>query len=225
MNYLNTGNAFTLFKKAVTGGIYVDKSMLIDKISAKIGTNSQYICITRPRRFGKSMNLHMLGAYYTKGQDSRLLFDGYGISKTEGYEKHRNRYNVIHIDFSRMPDNCRSYQDFIDAVIGGLREDLTEAYPELLRKEYGDKDAYLEFLKNLLKDQPYVELAYMTGVLPVAKYSSGSGLNMFREYHFMNDYVYGEFFGILEDEASQVGECCFIGRGVFELLDGNGTDE
>ena len=135
-----------------------------------------------------------------------------------------------------MPDNCRSYQDFIDAVIGGLREDLTEAYPELLRKEYGavsqmfadsddsflflldewdsifykkfmlqeDKDAYLEFLKNLLKDQPYVELAYMTGVLPVEKYSSGSGLNMFREYHFMNDYVYGEFFGILEDEARRL---------------------
>ena len=44
-----------------------------------------------------------------------------------------------------------------------------------------DKNAFLSFLKNLLKDQPYVELAYMTGVLPIAKYSSGSELNMFDE--------------------------------------------
>ena len=52
-----------------------------------------------------------------------------------------------------------------------------------------DKKAYLEFLKGLLKDQPYVELAYMTGVLPIAKYSGGSELNMFKEYNFMNDRI------------------------------------
>lgn len=45
-----------------------------------------------------------------------------------------------------------------------------------------DKKAYLEFLSNLLKGKSYVELAYMTGILPIAKYSSGSELNMFYEY-------------------------------------------
>lgn len=45
-----------------------------------------------------------------------------------------------------------------------------------------DQKKYLGFLRNLLKDQVYVELAYMTGVLPIAKYSSGSELNMFLEY-------------------------------------------
>ena len=42
-----------------------------------------------------------------------------------------------------------------------------------------DKRAFTKFLSVLLKDQPYVELAYMTGILPIAKYSSGSELNMF----------------------------------------------
>ena len=64
-----------------------------------------------------------------------------------------------------------------------------------------NKDAYLGFLKNLLKDQPYVELAYMTGVLPIAKYSSGSELNMFREHNFINDHTYDVYFGMLEEEV------------------------
>ena len=45
-----------------------------------------------------------------------------------------------------------------------------------------DKTAYTKFLSNLLKDKAYVEMAYMTGILPIAKYSSGSELNMFFEY-------------------------------------------
>lgn len=67
-----------------------------------------------------------------------------------------------------------------------------------------DKNAYLSFLKNLLKDQPYVELAYMTGVLPIAKYSSGSELNMFKEYNFMNDHIYDVYFGFREDEVKML---------------------
>lgn len=72
MNYLNTATAFTLFGKARKNEIYVDKSLLIEKISGKIDTNSQYICITRPRRFGKSMNVHMMGAYYTDENSEKV---------------------------------------------------------------------------------------------------------------------------------------------------------
>ncbi len=112
MNYLNTATAFTLFGKARKNEIYVDKSLLIEKISGKIDTNSQYICITRPRRFGKSMNVHMMGAYYTKGIDCSSLFENLAITKTRSYETHRNKYNVIYIDFSRMPDCCSKYPDY-----------------------------------------------------------------------------------------------------------------
>ena len=67
-----------------------------------------------------------------------------------------------------------------------------------------DKKAYLEFLKGLLKDQSYVELAYMTGVLPIAKYSGGSELNMFKEYNFMNDRIYEDYFGFDEEEIVEL---------------------
>ena len=233
MNYLNTNGPYLLFRDAVNSEIFVDKSLLIDKVSGKIRTGNKYLCITRPRRFGKSMNAYMLGAYYTKGTDSAGLFDGLEIARTVDYGKHRNRYNVVFADMSRMPDVCNGYRDYMNAVVEGLRADLLEAYPALKGKTYAsvsqmfqdsgdsllfisdewdtifyrdfvtdaDRNAYLSFFKNLLKDRPYVELAYMTGVLPVAKYSSGSELNMFREYNFMNDRVYDAYFGFSEDEV------------------------
>jgi hypothetical protein len=67
-----------------------------------------------------------------------------------------------------------------------------------------DRNGFLEFLKNLLKDKPYVELAYMTGVLPIAKYSSGSALNMFREYNMLNDKKYDKYFGFTISETKNL---------------------
>jgi len=233
MNYLNTEEPYLLYREAVRNDIFVDKSMLIDAVSKRIGTKSKYLCITRPRRFGKSINAQMLGAYYTRGADGHPLFERLKIADAENCQKYQNSHNVIFADMSRLPDFCNSYPEYISAVIEGLREDLRETYPALGRKQYtsvsqmfrdsgdsfifiidewdsvfykdfmtvADKNAYLSFLKNLLKDQSYVELAYMTGVLPVAKYSSGSELNMFDEYNFINDTVYDAYFGFSEKEV------------------------
>ena len=67
-----------------------------------------------------------------------------------------------------------------------------------------DKEAYLGFLSNLLKDQPYVELAYMTGILPIAKYSSGSELNMFYEYTMASEEKFSRYFGFLQEEVEEL---------------------
>ncbi len=64
-----------------------------------------------------------------------------------------------------------------------------------------DRIAYLLFLKTLLKGKAYVELAYMTGVLPIAKYSGGSELNMFAEYDMATKVKFGEYFGFLDREV------------------------
>lgn len=67
-----------------------------------------------------------------------------------------------------------------------------------------DKAEYIDFLSNLLKDQPYVELAYMTGILPIAKYSSGSELNMFYEYTMASEERFSEYFGFTEEEVAML---------------------
>ena len=236
MNYLNTNTPLLLFQRNLNSEIYVDKSLLIKKVSKYINTGDCYICITRPRRFGKTINAAMLASYYTKEYDSHKLFDNLAIAETSMYEKHLNQHNVIYIDFSQIPDFCTSYHDYIANILSDLKKELSEHYPKLKEETYSsigrmlkdtedtfifildewdsvfykdfmttpDKVQHLSFLKGLLKDQPYVELAYMTGVLPIAKYSSGSELNMFDEYNFMNDYIYDEYFGFQEHEVRQL---------------------
>lgn len=236
MYYLNTKTPMKLFQKARNSKIYVDKSLLIEKVSGRIDTMDQYVCITRPRRFGKTVNANMLGAYYTRGVDSRWLFDGLHISKADSYAKHLNCHNVIYIDFSLTDDFSASFKEFLAEIIGQLQSDLYECYPKLKEREYhgisrmfrdtqdsflfildewdsifykkfmteDDKKEYLDFIRKLLKDQPYVDLAYMTGILPIAKYSSSSELNMFQEYNFMSDQVYETYFGLSEEEVREL---------------------
>ncbi len=233
MNYLNTDLPLRSFRRTLKGKIYVDKSGLIEPLNELVGTEACYICITRPRRFGKTINANMLGAYYTKGYDSRDIFRDLHISHSKSYEEHLNRHNVIHIDFSEMPDTCENYKDYISYIRESLYHDLFILCPSLAGTGYKslsrllsdsgesfifildewdcifyqdfmgkkERDDYLRFLKNLLKDQPYVELAYMTGVLPIAKYSSGSELNMFDEFNFMNDNIFDQYFGFSEAEV------------------------
>lgn len=233
MNYLDTKTPMILFQNCLDSEIYIDKSLMIRQVSQNIRTGNRYICLTRPRRFGKTVNASMLGAYYTIGYDAHSQFDSLAIAQTEIYEKHRNRYHVIYIDFSRMPDFCGSYAEYMQSIVRKLKKDLLEAYPNLRDGEYDtvsgmlqdsgdsfvfildewdsvfgqkfmtedDRQGFLAFLKSLFKDQPYVDLVYMTGVLPIAKYSSGSALNMFEEYNFINDNVYDRYFGFCEEEV------------------------
>ena len=66
-----------------------------------------------------------------------------------------------------------------------------------------DKGVYLSFLQNLLKDMPYVVFTYMTGILPIAKYSSGSELNMFTEYTMATEEKFSKYFGFTEEETDE----------------------
>lgn len=69
-----------------------------------------------------------------------------------------------------------------------------------------NREDYLLFLKLLLKGQSYVELAYMTGVLPIAKYSDGSELNMFLEYNMATRIRFSEYFGFSDEEVDKLYE-------------------
>ena len=69
-----------------------------------------------------------------------------------------------------------------------------------------EKEEYILFLKSLLKDQEYVALAYITGILPIAKYSSGSELNMFMEFKMTSMAMFGEYFGFTDEEVDVLYE-------------------
>lgn len=82
--YLNVGNAGV---EAVRKGIYVDKTGMISFVNSALGTMDKLICVSRPRRFGKSFAAKMLCAYYDRSCDSRSLFEGLKISKDASFKE------------------------------------------------------------------------------------------------------------------------------------------
>ncbi len=110
--YLNPDNMD--FHIAINSELYVDKSELIKRTNALIYTEQRFICVSRPRRFGKSMAGDMLAAYYSRGCDSKEMFSGFKIASDANFEKHLNKYNVIHINMLDFIDSRKSINEAID---------------------------------------------------------------------------------------------------------------
>lgn len=125
--YLNPGNEE--FKNTINKMIYVDKSLLIEKIGTYSKAINQYICISRPRRFGKSTDANMLVAYYSKGCDSHNLFDHLKISNTKNYEIDLNQHNVIHLNMHDFLSMTNSIEDMLILLSEEVIFELTQKYP------------------------------------------------------------------------------------------------
>ena len=98
--YVNPGNR--AFREAINSQIYIDKSELISYTNRVLSTNQKNLCVSRPRRFGKSMAADMLVAYYSKGCDSSKLFSGKKIEDDDSFGLHLNQHNVIRLDIQQF---------------------------------------------------------------------------------------------------------------------------
>lgn len=128
--YLNPKN--NNFEMACHSEIYVDKTEMIALTNRMIDTQQRFICISRPRRFGKSMAAYMLAAYYGKDCDSSKLFAPYKIAKNIEYQNYLNQYNVILLNIQ----NFLSITEYsVDAMIAYLQEEVIEE----LRENFPDK--------------------------------------------------------------------------------------
>ena len=236
--YLNPGN--DLFSgTALNSEIYVDKTMMIEFTNSCLFGENKHICVSRPRRFGKSIAENMLVAYYSKGCDSDELFSRFKISKAPDYKKHLNQYNVIHVDIQKFLSRTKSIQELLDfmqkRILKEMRRTFSSVDPDetslitvledlhseteerfifiidewdcifrIYKNDGAAQKVYLDFLRDLLKGQPYVALAYMTGILPIKKYGEHSALNMFDEYSMTNQRQLAEFTGFTEAEVESL---------------------
>lgn len=249
--FLNSKSPADAYKAAASEKYFVDKSALIAELIPALGTSQRFFCITRPRRFGKSVMADMIAAFFGKTADSKELFGSLEIASPgimqqlrrascRDYCRYLNQYDVIYIDFSEIPEHCSSYQAYITRILSVLKRDIYTAFPEygidssdsiwdILTAIYqensqrfifvldewdaifhmdfiteADKKAYLLFLKSLLKGRVYAELVYMTGILPIAKYSDGSELNMFVEYNMATTERFSQYFGFSGSEVDRL---------------------
>ena len=237
-SYLNPSNKG--FRQSLQSKIYVDKSMLIARINEVLDTEQKFICVSRPRRFGKSMAANMLAAYYGSGEDTAPLFDKLKIAGEASYKEHLNQYDVIKINMQSFLSSASTVDAMLERLQKYVSMELRAKYRDLLYldtdnfiqvmmdvyaqtnrtfvilidewdclfREYAHnteaQKKYLDFLRAWLKDQPYVSLAYMTGILPIKKYGSHSALNMFSEYSMTNPRELAEYFGFTEDEVREL---------------------
>lgn len=130
--YVNPGNqGFQL----IANSNYVDKTMLIDLLNARIGTTERLICVSRPRRFGKSFAAQMLCAYYDCSCDSHTLFDDKKIAGCDSYAVHLNQYNVIYLDITSFISTAQresfSLRDVPGNIIKAIRDELSMIIKDL----------------------------------------------------------------------------------------------
>jgi hypothetical protein len=246
--YLNPG--CLKFREGINSDIYVDKTQLIAKTNSAIGTKQKYICVSRPRRFGKTMATEMLAAYYGIGNESKHLFEPFKISLDSTFQTHLNKYHCLLLNMQNFLTDSSGVDDMLTKLSQAVSVELSEQFPEVSLKKpdhliqvfhdiyqstsqqfiilidewdclfrvYKDdlesQKKYLDFLRFFLKDQEYVGLAYMTGILPIKKYGSHSALNMFSEYSMIDPRGFAPFFGFTEQEVAEL--CAEYGADLIE---------
>ncbi len=127
-NYLNPGNEN--FYKVINSEIYVDKTGLLKYTNRVINTLQGYICVSRPRRFGKSTAAYMLAAYYGRECDSKELFSGLEIAESEDFSIYLNRYDTIFLNMQEFLSQSKDVQEMLDLLKKSVLWDLLEKYPE-----------------------------------------------------------------------------------------------
>ena len=151
--YLNPTN--DKFFKAVNSEIYVDKTDLIRYTNKVLNTMQQNICVSRPRRFGKSMAADMLTAYYSRGCDSAALFENLNIRKDASFSKYLNRYDTIFINVQDFLSRSSSINEVIQNIKYLVVRELISEYPTV---NYSDRTELSASMQDIYhqKNCPFV---------------------------------------------------------------------
>ena len=207
--FVNPDNS--AFQVALNSPIYVDKTGLLEYTNSVLNTTEAYICNSRPRRFGKSYAANMLAAYYSKGCDSEEMFSGLDISRESDIQwflaNCDNVDNVVAFITKSVQAELREiYPGVLPEEEISLSESLSriknivgqkfiiiiDEWDVLIRDEAANKkvqEKYINFLRAMFKGtEPtkYIQLAYLTGILPIKKEKTQSALNNFDEFTMLD---------------------------------------
>ncbi len=146
--FLNPGNEG--FKSALNSQIYIDKTRLLEYTNSVLDSEQRYICVSRPRRFGKSITAEMLAAYYDKSCDSSKLFKNYQIAKNKHFYEHLNKYDVIHIDINTFRNIGENTPHMVTKIQQSVIEELKECYPECITPQTTSLQAVLANVHKMI---------------------------------------------------------------------------
>ena len=141
------GNTFVDLVKNKDIGIFVDKTDFISKTNLRLNSTQKLLCLTRPRRFGKTVTAHMLSAYYSKGYSGQNIFDKLEIANEPSFAEHLNKYNVLYIDMNSIKDRYISYKSDKSIYIEAI-DDIVDFLQYIVIRELKENKEYAEQINN-----------------------------------------------------------------------------
>ncbi|MBO5798987.1 MAG: AAA family ATPase [Paludibacteraceae bacterium] len=132
--------------------IYVDKSLLIRELNSVVSTKEDFVCLSRPRRFGKSMAGNMISAYYSKGCDTREVFSQMKLGQEPDFDKYLNKFNVIKLDLNELYQKSKTEDlgmDLISFMQKAVTDEFKEQYSDIEFESNSISSCILQVYKQL----------------------------------------------------------------------------
>lgn len=146
-NYLNQDGK--KFYEITHSDIYVDKTELLTYTNSVLQTLQKYICISRPRRFGKSITASMIAAYYSRGCDAKELFSTYKIARNLDFDTYRNKYNTLFLNMQEFLSRTKNIYELLDRMKRLVLRDLKREYPNV---DYFDDTDLIESMQDVYQE-------------------------------------------------------------------------
>lgn len=140
------------FAESISSEIYVDKSEMIVYTNSILDTEQKYLCVSRPRRFGKSMAVGMLAAYYGCQKTSGELFSGLRIVNSKSYMRYLNKYQVISLNMQDFLSRSKTVDEMIDFIERKLSWELTMEFQDV---NYFDKFDLIGVMNDIYVSRGY----------------------------------------------------------------------
>jgi hypothetical protein len=148
--YLNPNS--DAFQIGLNSEIYVDKSLILAELNKLVSSQGNFVCLSRPRRFGKSMAGNMISAYYSKGCDTREVFSQMKFGQTVDFDKYLNKFNVIKLDLNELYQKSKTEDwgmDLISFMQKAVTDEFKEQYPDIELNTNSISSCILQIYKQL----------------------------------------------------------------------------
>lgn len=156
--YLNSTVAYTLYKNETVKPYFVDKTQILEELFPLVREGNNYICLTRPRRFGKTVMANMIAAFFSGACDAENVFESLHIAQADDYRKYLNQYQVIHISFNDLPKRCTTYEQYVGRIEQRLLMDLKQEYQGI---EISEEDAVWDALSAIYAANPDIRFIFV----------------------------------------------------------------
>jgi hypothetical protein len=140
------------FQMGLNTEIYVDKSLILSELNKLVSSQGNFVCLSRPRRFGKSMAGNMISAYYSKGCDTREVFSQMKLGQEPGFDKHLNKFNVIKLDLNELYQKSKTEDlgmDLISFMQKAVTDEFKEQYSDIEFESNSISSCILQVYKQL----------------------------------------------------------------------------